>query len=146
MRQMGTWPVSAAMLVVLAIAGCSPAHQQQASSRPTSCESDYIRDQFVGTWNEDDSPGVNILNPDGTLLHSALGDTYSGTWDLARWRDTPGKPTPGDENACVLWLKFSLPYGPVDFLYAPLSVSVSTIKLSYMERGNTIAWNRANKT
>ena len=139
-----------ALVVALCLvaSACTHGGTQPPEMKPkaSECEGRFTRDQFVGTWNEQDSPGVNILNPDGTLLHSALGDTYSGTWDLARWGQTPRKPTPGDENACVLWLTFSLPYGPVDFLYAPLSVSVSTIKLSYMERGNTIAWNRANKT
>lgn len=137
-----------ALLIILGlVAACAHPGAQTPAVQPTSsdCESKFTRDQFVGTWNEEDSPGVYTLNADGTMNHSVAGENLSGSWEFTKWGQTPGKPTPGDENACVLWLKIDFRSGPMDSLYAPLSVTGSTIKISYMDRGNTIVWNRANK-
>lgn len=107
---------------------------------PTSsgCDSEFIRDQFVGTWAEADSTGVKTLNADGTMTSSS----GSGTWEFTRWGSTPSPAHPGDENACVLWLK---PSAPLSLVYGVQSVTDQTIKLTYVGRGNTIVWNRSNK-
>ncbi len=137
--------VSATALIIAACSDTSDTTSSSPSRPPVVCESNFTRDQFVGTWNEDSSPGIYTLNTDGTLVNGVLDEKLTGTWDFTKWSQTPGKPTPGEENACVLWLKINFRSGPMNLLYAPLSVSESTLKITYIGRGNTIVWNRANK-
>lgn len=109
-----------------------------ATATPSNCEGEFSRDQFVGTWTEDGSTGVITLNADGTMTNSA----GSGTWEFARWGATPSRPHPGDENACVLWLK---PKPVLNLVYGVQAVTGQKVTLTYIGRGNTISWMRSNQ-
>jgi len=48
----------------------------------------------------------------------------------------------GQQNHCVLWLHWAGPGTPMDLLYDPLEISGTTLKLSYIGRGNTLTFTR----
>lgn len=103
-----------------------------------NCDSEFTRDQFVGTWTEDGSTGLITLNADGTMTNSA----GSGTWEFTRWAATPSPAHKGDENACVLWLK---PKPVLNLVYGVQAATDKKVTLTYVGRGNTISWTRSNQ-
>jgi hypothetical protein len=100
--------------------------------------------QFIGTWQEADSPAVTWLAAHGSLQSNVHGKKEFGTWQLAHWADTPAKASlpAGAPNSCVLWLQWNTDSGQQDLVYVPLKVTDTSIELSYVGRGNTIEWQR----
>ncbi len=126
-----------AILVIACCAislACTETKSEPAATA-ANCDSEFTRDQFVGTWTEDGSTGLITLNADGTMTNSA----GSGTWEFTRWATTPSPAHAGDENACVLWLKLE----PLNLVYGALAVTERKATLTYIGRGNTISWTRS---
>lgn len=107
------------------------------SPAPSDCDSEFKRDQFVGTWNEDGSSGITTLNADGTMTSSS-GE--NGKWEFTKWSATPSPARTGDENACVLWLQ---PKPVLNLVYGVQSATEQKITLTYIGRGNTITWTKS---
>ena len=151
----GPWCVA----LLIAVAGCSSGSHPTAASTSTAspstrssplsaaalsagCASNFIAEQFTGDWTEPDAGGIiTTLNPDGTLSdRGGNSPPKSGRWSYEAWQQTPAKESmpAGEENDCVLWLW----KGSGDFLYYPLTVSSTSVQVSYIGRGNTLTWVR----
>ena len=100
--------------------------------------------QFIGSWQEADDPTVTTLSPHGSLESVAGDKTEFGTWQFKPWDTTPAKSSRPDSapNSCVLWLHWIADSGNLDLVYVPLTVTDTSIQLSYIGRGNTIVWQR----
>lgn len=125
--------------------GCTNASSRSEPSPPAvpsaDCNGQFSPSQFVGTWQEADSPGIRTLNADGTMTSGTGDETATGAWEFTKWSNTPQPVRPGDENDCVLWLK---PSPVLNLVYGVLSVTAQSITLTYIGRGNTIVWNRSD--
>ncbi|MCH9728540.1 MAG: hypothetical protein K0U84_02455 [Actinomycetia bacterium] len=103
-------------------------------------EPEFSRQQFVGSWGEPDSPIVNKLDDDGTFAQLVGSEVKAGEWRFTDWGNTPAKDVmpEGAAHLCVIWLSLA----PLDLVYRPLAVTESSIRLSYVSRGNTVEWIR----
>lgn len=144
-RRFTAWCV----IVCLAVTcGCSdPTASQAPSSAPDQqcAGSEFTVDQFLGEWEEQDSPTTISLGPHGALKSDTDGVSDVGTWEFTRWQDTPAKDQQPDSAAatCVLWLHWANEPANQDLVYVPLKVSRQRIELSYVGRGNTLVWLRS---
>jgi len=144
-----------ACLVAAAIGCSSPNTTRPVATNTTTAptagnpcaQAKFTPQQFTGDWNPGDPASIWTLNADGTLKSTDKNEpnkNESGTWSYAPWGLTPGKSSMphGQENHCVLWLHWAEPGTPMDLLYDPLEVSDTTLKLSYIGRGNTLTFTR----
>jgi hypothetical protein len=125
-------PVTAETLSTAVPAGVDSACEHATPSGP----------QLTGDWTEPDSTIVTTLSADGTLKYS--DSDRSGAWSYLPWASTPAKNSmpPGQEDLCVLWLHWQSTSPPMDFVYVPLKATATSVKLSYVGRGNTLTWVR----
>ena len=101
---------------------------------------EFSRQQFVGSWGEPDSPVVNTLDDDGTFEQVVGSEVKTGEWRFTDWGNTPATDAmpEGAAHLCTVWLLLA----PLDLVYRPLAVTESSIRLSYVGRGNTVEWIR----
>jgi hypothetical protein len=105
----------------------------------------FTPQQFVGDWTEEGDTVVTTLGADGTLTIVTGGSKETGTWSYTPWEFTSAadQMPPSAAGQCVLWLRPGASGPGSDLVYAPLKVAADSLELSYVGRGNTLVWTRA---
>ena len=144
--------------VAAGLMGCSSTAVSSVTTKPAattstdapesgiSCaQGQFSPQQFTGDWTEAGDSTITTLDADGTLRSRRGNDRESGTWSYRSWSLTPAKDDvpAGQGDLCVLWLHWAQPGPPTDLVYVPLTVSATSLQLSYVGRGNTHTWVRA---
>ncbi|MEN4450469.1 hypothetical protein [Mycobacterium sp. SM3041] len=140
------WPYSAPAVtaLVVALTACGMPSAAAAPGEPACPGTSVTAQQFVGAWTSPDDPTTTTLAPDGALRSRGAGDE-SGTWSVRPIGQTPGAGQLPDDGICVLWLHWASPAPSFDAFYVPLKVTGAQLELSYVGRGNTLTWIRADE-
>jgi hypothetical protein len=142
--------VFAVLGLAVVAAGACAAPRDTATPSPSpapdglsSCtDGPVTREQLAGSWREQpNGPVAHVLSQVGVLTTiDPDGAQHTGKWQYLPVEQTPVKDTVSGQ-VCVLWLHESAE-PDADFFYVPLRRTDTTVELSYVGRGNTLAWYR----